>query len=68
MTPSHITNLHTYTQMLFLDIFKQKFVLSLCQISPTKSQYANTVVKLLCYKSEGRWFDSRWYHWNFSLT
>ena len=27
-----------------------------------------TVVKALCYKSEGRWFDSRWFHWNFSLT
>ena len=26
-----------------------------------------TVVKVLCYKSEGRWFDSR-FHWNFSLT
>ena len=26
----------------------------------------NTVV--LGYKSEGRWFDSRWCHWNFSLT
>jgi hypothetical protein len=24
--------------------------------------------KVLCYKSEGRWFDSRWCHWNFSLT
>jgi hypothetical protein len=22
----------------------------------------------LRYKSEGRWFDSRWCHWNFSLT
>ena len=27
-----------------------------------------TVVNVLFYKSEGRWFDSRWYHWNFSLT
>jgi hypothetical protein len=27
-----------------------------------------TVAKVLCYKSEGRWFDSRWCHWNFSLT
>jgi hypothetical protein len=26
-----------------------------------------TVVKVLCYKSQGRWFDSRWCHWNFSL-
>jgi len=28
----------------------------------------STVVKVLCYKSEGRWFDSRWCHWNFSST
>ena len=27
-----------------------------------------TVVKVLRYKSEGRLFDSRWCHWNFSLT
>ena len=27
-----------------------------------------TVVKVLCYKSEGRWFDSRWCYWYFSLT
>jgi hypothetical protein len=26
-----------------------------------------TVVKVLCYKSEGHWFDSRWCHWNFSF-
>jgi len=25
-------------------------------------------VKVLCYKSEGRWFDPRWCNWNFSLT
>ena len=28
----------------------------------------STVVKVLCYKSEGLWLDSRWCHWNFSLT
>ena len=27
-----------------------------------------TVVKVLRYKSEGRWFYPRWCHWNFSLT
>jgi hypothetical protein len=26
------------------------------------------VAQWLRYKSEGRWFDSRWCHWNFSLT
>jgi len=25
----------------------------------------STVVKVLCYKSEGRWFDPSWCHWNF---
>ena len=29
--------------------------------------HGSKVVKVLCYKSEGRWFDSRWCHWNFSL-
>ena len=28
----------------------------------------STVFKVLCYKSEGRGLDSRWCHWNFSLT
>ena len=27
-----------------------------------------TVVKVLCYKSEGRWFDPSWCQWMFSLT
>ena len=27
-----------------------------------------TVVKVLCHKSEGRWFDSRWCHWNFPIA
>ena len=26
-----------------------------------------TVIKVLYYKSEGRWFDPSWCHWNFSL-
>jgi len=25
----------------------------------------SVVVKELCYKSEGGWFDPRWCHWNF---
>ena len=29
---------------------------------------SGTVVKVLCYKSEGRWFDPSWCHWNFFLT
>ena len=36
--------------------------------STLKWVIGGTVVKVLCYKSEGRWFDSRWCHLNFSLT
>ena len=32
-----------------------------------KSDCSGTVVKALRYKSEGRWFDCRYCHWNFSL-
>ena len=28
----------------------------------------STVVKVLCYKLEGHWFDSRCCHWNFSMS
>ena len=27
-----------------------------------------TLVKLLWYKAEGRWFNSMWSHWKFSMT
>jgi len=29
---------------------------------------SSSVVKVLCYKSEGRWFDPSWCYWNLSLT
>jgi hypothetical protein len=29
------------------------------------NEYKDSV---LCHKSGGRWFVSRWCHWNFSLT
>ena len=29
---------------------------------PSSKGTAAAVVKVLCYKSEGRWFDSRWCH------
>ena len=36
--------------------------------TPSTGDRGSTVVKVLCYKSEGRWFDPSWCHWNFSLT
>jgi len=38
------------------------------EVNVTQGDRSSTVVKVLCYKSKGRWFDSRWCHWNFSLT
>jgi len=31
-------------------------------------EFQCTVVKVLCCKSEGRWFDPKWCHWNFSKS
>jgi len=30
-----------------------------------KLDRGSTVVKVLCYKSEGRWLDPNWCHWIF---
>ena len=49
-----------------LDEFAWNFILTLILL--TWGDRGSTVVKVLCYKSEGRWFDPRWCHWNFSLT
>jgi hypothetical protein len=32
------------------------------------AEHGDVVVKALRYKAEGRGFDSRWCHWNFSVT
>ena len=38
------------------------------KISVKRGDRGGTVVKVRCYKSEGRWFDPRWCQWNFLLT
>ena len=38
------------------------------ELHSLKGDRGGTVVEVLCYKSEGRWFDPSWCHWNFSLT
>jgi hypothetical protein len=38
---------------------------SMCRGAHSGVQY---LVETLCYKPEGHWFNSRWLHWNFSLT
>ena len=48
-----------------VELLNVKLVVHTCIVTGDRG---GTVVKVLCYKSEGRWFDSRWCHWNFSLT
>ena len=40
----------------------------LCIIHSVERDRGGTVGKVLCYKSEGRWFDPSWRQCNFSLT
>jgi len=44
------------------------FCWSLIKIMYLIGDRGSAVIKVLCYKSEGRWFDPRWCRWNFSLT
>ena len=45
-------------------------VISSCPVLLQTSGWrrGGSVVKVLCYKSDGCWFDPSWCHWNFSLT
>jgi hypothetical protein len=38
------------------------------EVDECMGQAVAQLVDALRYKSEGRGFDSRWFHWNFSFT
>jgi len=48
-------------------IYHAEYILKLCKITCIYGVRGSTAVKVLCYKSEGRWFDPNWCHWKFSL-
>ena len=66
--------IHRFNYLLLSQVYCLWQVLKTPTIILNNSVYiymgdrGGTVVKVLCYKSEGCWFDSRWCHWNFSLT
>jgi len=37
--------------------------IAICHTSYVDGDRGSTVVKVLCYKSEGRWFDPSWCQW-----
>jgi len=57
--------LRMLTYFLVCDCGLWKFVSNLISYYELFGDRGSTVVKVLCYKSEGRWFDSRLCHWNF---
>ena len=50
------------TKNIFLDV--TQFILERTLQTLLKNS-GSTVVKVLCYKSEGRWFDPSWCQWIF---
>ena len=45
-----------------------EFLVVLSSAAGGSGDCSSIVVKVLCHKLEGRWFNSRRYHWNFLLT
>ena len=53
---------------VFRGFLRHADVLSLSKYLSMSGYAVVQLVEALLYKSEGRGFDSRWCHWNFSLT
>ena len=74
-----IDKVHSPTNTLFIELDKVvKFTLKIKvkvifnvnfkTLSSSMGDRGGSVVKVLCYKPEGRWVDPSWCRWNFSLT
>jgi len=65
----HIDNI-LCNRLIWAYKFKYVFILLpiIIMVKVKVGYRSSTVVKVLCYKSEGRWFDPSWCHWNFSLS
>jgi hypothetical protein len=50
---------------LVMQISQKYFIFKLITM---KGARGGIVVEALRYKPEGRWFDSRWFHWSFPFT
>ena len=59
---------HTYVKGVTCHTFKQIYRRFPDTVFPVKGHAVAQLVEALCYKPEGHGFDSRWCHWNFSLT
>ena len=53
---------------IYIYIYRSKDPVVDLNMYTLEGDRGGTVVKVLCYKSEGHWFDSGFCHMNFSLT
>jgi len=65
--PEILCTMHFYCFLNNWQILEQ-CKCEICDAVPLHQARGGTVVKVLCYKSEGHWFDPSWCKWNFSLT
>jgi len=67
-----VLNLREFVSVFWLYLYfltyNQIFYKQIGMLFYFQNNRGSTVVKVLCYESEGRWFDPRWCHWNFSFT
>jgi len=63
---TEMTKLMIKAQLILLSIINvATFMIDNKLLEYTKVKLLETVVKVLCYKSDGRWFDPSWCQWTF---
>jgi hypothetical protein len=62
------TDILLFVVVSFLNLYKLQFVWNYLHTLLYVGHAVAQLVEALRYKLEGRVFDSRWCHWNFSLT
>ena len=50
----------------FMKLIEGPLTKNFCVLHIQSVDSGSTVVKLLCYKSEGRWFEPSWCQWIFN--
>jgi len=71
--PKHVKSVTCSKILSFITIFTlclwfPHIVIDYVCVLDTVGDRGGTVFKVLRYKSECRWLDPSWCHWNFSLT
>ena len=58
----------SYSRRNMLHGVRNRVTPCICLCMSCVGDRGSTMVKVLCYKTAGPWFDPSWCHWKFSLT